>query len=283
MNGSQDNGFLIVIWSSDRQLVGHIHPLESSTATITVGRRPTNTLVFASDGVSRSHAHFEKRDDGWWVFDDGSVNGTFVNEEQVEGVRLRMGDRIRFGNTMLLLTDAAPIVNPGFNASPTDGLTKLCNRRHLIERIDRELKRPGRRLALVMFDIDYFKRLNDTYGHPAGDEVLRGIASLMQQHARPDDTLARYGGEEFVLLLPGVDRQEAASRAEAICTAVATHEFSIEGHVLSVTLTVGIAQASEGTRSAEELLWSADQELYAARVAARATIRASRPKPTPRE
>jgi two-component system cell cycle response regulator len=279
MNGSQDHGFLLVIWSSDRELVGHRHPLESSTAAITVGRRPTNTLVFASGGVSRSHAHFEKRDDGWWVFDDGSSHGTFVNEERVEGVRLRMGDRIRFGDTMLLFTDTAPIVNPGFNASPTDGLTKLHNRRHLIERIDRELQHPGQRLALVLFDIDHFKRINDTHGHLAGDEVLRGIASLMQQHARPDDTLARYGGEEFVLLLPGVARQEATSRAEAICAAIATHEFAVEGHAISVTLSVGIAQANEGTHSADELIRSADLELYAARVAVRETIRASRPKP----
>jgi len=266
---SPDPDFLIVIWSRNREHIGQIYSLEPSPAAITVGRRPTSTIVLASDGVSRNHARFEKHDDGWWVFDDGSTHGTFVNEERVESARLRLGDKIRFGDTMLMLNDTAPIVNPGYNGSPTDGLTKLCNRRHLFEQIDRELQSPGQRLVFVLFDIDHFKRLNDTYGHSAGDEVLRGIASLMQEHAHPGDVLARYGGEEFVLLLPGVDRQEATARAEAIRAAIATHEFTVEGHTISVTLSVGIAQANEDTRSADALFRAADQELYAARVRSR--------------
>lgn len=152
--------------------------------------------------------------------------------------------------------------------SLVDGLTKAYNRRYLFEQIERELQpagRPGRPLALVMFDIDYFKKVNDTHGHMAGDQVLREIASLTRQHVRPGDVFARYGGEEFALLLPGTGLQGAAGLAEAIRAEVAAHVFTFEGHTFSMTISAGVAQANEDTRIADDLIRSADQNLYAAK------------------
>jgi diguanylate cyclase (GGDEF)-like protein len=149
-----------------------------------------------------------------------------------------------------------------------DGLTKAHNRRYLFQEIDRELQRegrPGRPLALVMFDLDHFKKVNDTHGHMAGDHVLREIASLTRQHVRPGDVFARYGGEEFALLLPGKDLQGAAALAETIRAEVAAHVFTFEERTISMTISAGVAQANEDTRIADELIRSADQKLYDAK------------------
>lgn len=269
----EDPDLLIVIYSRDERLLGRSYALGSFPAVVTVGRHSENTIVLESDGVSRRHARFEQREDGRWVVDSGSTNGTFVNEEQVQGqgARLRCGDRVKVGATIFKLArtdDWRPEDHPRYTFSAIDGLTKAYNRRHLIEQIQRELQPaggPGRPLALVMFDLDHFKKVNDTYGHFAGDHVLREFASLTQPHARPGDVFARYGGEEFALLLPGMDLQGAAALAEEIRAEVAAHLFTFEGHTIAMTVSAGVALANQETRIADDLIRSADLKLYAAK------------------
>ncbi|WP_346674005.1 GGDEF domain-containing protein [Nannocystis sp. SCPEA4] len=260
--------FLVVIYSRDAESLGHCHALASSAGPSTVGRGAHNTLVLGGDAVSRNHARFEKRADGWWVVDNGSVNGTYVNDEQVREARLHDGDRLQIGHTILKLMKALPIVETTYTPSQFDGLTGLHNRRHLVDHLDRQLGGAGSTggpLALVMFDIDRFKQINDTHGHRAGDQVLRELAALLRQHVRPGDVLARYGGEEFVLLLPGTDREGAAALAEQIRTEVAAHTFTVDAHAISVTLSAGIAQANEDSGTAYLLIAAADQDLLAVR------------------
>jgi diguanylate cyclase (GGDEF)-like protein len=275
MISSQDQAgqeVLVVMYSREAGLLARRYALGSTPLEITVGRGSENTIVLHSDSVSRCHARFEKRADGWWVVDRDSTNGTFVNEERVQGALLRHGDKVRVGDTIFKLIraeeDERGIVENRYSGSPFDGLTKAYNRRYLIEQIYHELQRagsPGRPLALLMFDLDHFKKANDTYGHLAGDQVLRDIASLTQQHVRPGDVFARYGGEEFALLLPGTDLQGAAALAEELRAEVAAHVFTSEGHTISMTISVGVAQANEDTRIAEDLIRSADQKLYEAK------------------
>jgi two-component system, cell cycle response regulator len=273
MLSSQDQvDRLVVIYSRDAEFLGRRYPLKPSPAGITVGRHSGNTIVLGSDAVSRQHARFEQRGDGWWVVDSGSTHGTFVNEEQVQGALLHPGDRIRVGDTIFKVIsaeeDARWIVETRYSWSTVDGLTKAYNRRYLIEQIDRELGaagRTGRPLALVMFDLDHFKNINDTHGHLAGDQVLREIVALTQQHLRPGEVFARYGGEEFALLMPGADLRGAAALAEEIRAEVAAHVFAFEGQTSSMTISAGVAQADEDTRSADDLIRSADEQLYAAK------------------
>nr|WP_263429439.1 GGDEF domain-containing protein [Nannocystis pusilla] len=249
-------------------MLGHCHALASAASPSTVGRGDHNSLVLGGNAVSRTHARFERRVDGWWVIDDGSVNGTYVNDEPVREARLHYGDRLQIGHTIFKLVKAPSIVETSYSPAQLDGLTGLHNRRHLVDHLDRQLGGAGSTggpLALVMFDIDRFKQINDTYGHPAGDQVLRELAAILRQHARPGDILARHGGEEFVLLLPGTDREGAAALAEQVRTEVAAHTFTVDAHTISVTLSAGIAQADEDSGTAHRLIAAADQHLLAVR------------------
>ncbi len=155
--------------------------------------------------------------------------------------------------------------------SREDALTGLANRRSLDERLLVEIQRAaryGQPLGLVLVDLDHFKRINDSAGHAAGDEVLRVVADVMRSHARPSDLLARIGGEEFALLLPAQAVDGAGRAAELLRAAVAVHDFSAVDPGLRVTLSAGVACWSPG-QSSDDLLRHADQALYRAKAEGR--------------
>ena len=127
--------------------------------------------------------------------------------------------------------------------SAVDETTGLYNRRAFYERAEKELERcarRGREMSLLMLDLDYFKNINDTYGHSAGDEVLRAMGSLFMHMIRPEDTAARFGGEEFVLLFPEIDKQLACAIAERIRIAVEKNVLAYNDVALRVTVSIGV-------------------------------------------
>lgn len=155
-----------------------------------------------------------------------------------------------------------------------DPLTGLSNRRHfntvLESEVDR-VARSGEASLLLMIDIDYFKNVNDTYGHPAGDQVLRVVAKALQACVRPMDTLARYGGEEFVVVLPSCQPAFGTTTAERIRRCVENTRIPLgHGVELQVTISIGGAFAQQWIRSTTEL-WTgrADQQLYLAKTSGR--------------
>lgn len=150
----------------------------------------------------------------------------------------------------------------------TDGLTGLFNHRNFHERLSAEFKRLQRfsnPLSLLLIDIDFFKKINDNYGHPAGDEVLRGVASIIKETLRNIDIPARYGGEEFAALLLGTDHDGALRMAERLRKSIAEKIFSIDGKDLKVTVSIGAATSPHDTEDGEELIGRADQALYYAK------------------
>jgi len=150
-----------------------------------------------------------------------------------------------------------------------DPLTGLYNRRHMEEALARELARAQRgRLALsvLMLDLDHFKRFNDTAGHPAGDALLKQVATVVETRTRKEDVACRYGGEEFVLILPGMPLEVARRRAEELRRAVGEASVEFGGQSLgSVTISVGLACYPQHGVDGLELLSAADKALYTAK------------------
>lgn len=153
--------------------------------------------------------------------------------------------------------------------SITDPLTHLHNRRHLMEMVDKEFQRSSRKgapLSLVILDIDYFKKINDTYGHQEGDRVLTILADIVRRRLRSYDLAARYGGEEFVLLLPETPVHEALSIAERLRLEVQEHVFEGSLAGLVITISLGVATyPSSRVESIDSLFRQADEALYRAK------------------
>ena len=264
------NDCVVVIYAAEPGLLGKRYVLDKSP--LRVGRGGDNHIVLDGDSVSRRHSHFERRSSGWFIVDDGSTNGTFLNEEQIKReAGLSNGDRVKVGPTILKylsgLDAEAKYHEEIYRMTIVDGLTQIHNKRYLFEALDKELiraRRYDRQLSLLIFDIDYFKNINDQYGHLAGDYVLRELARIVQERIRRDEVFARYGGEEFVIALPETSLQGAVTLAENLRARVETHGFSFQGERIPVTISVGCAVLGE-EKTAADLIQLADDKLYEAK------------------
>jgi two-component system, cell cycle response regulator len=252
-----------------------------SGAAVVIGRASKSDLRLDQDSVSRSHARIALEGGAATVSDLGSTNGTFVNDEPVQGARpLRNGDFIKIGRTIFKYLEGGNIEGlyheEIYKLTTTDGLTQVYNKRYLLETLEREISRChryARELSLVMLDIDRFKRINDTFGHLAGDSVLRQVAQVIKARIRREDVLARYGGEEFALVLPEIDAAGAAITAEKARKLVERQRFTFEGTSMPVTISCGVAaMKGEGIASAE-LIKRADEKLYEAKESGRNRVR----------
>ena len=160
----------------------------------------------------------------------------------------------------------------------TDELTQLANRRRFTEALRRELgraRRTGLPLSLVLVDVDQLKKVNDTFGHPAGDAAIRHVAGALREGRRDTDVVARFGGEEFALLLPGTDHPGAVKAAERVRVRLSTTLVDMVGQV---TASMGVATWPQDGATEERLVWVADQRLYAAKEGGRNRV-ASAPPP----
>ena len=252
---------------------------------IGVGRDPSNTVCLEMDNVSRRHARFFVEGGVCYVEDLRSTNGTFVGEKEVVGgpATLTNGDLVKVGSAIFKFISGGNIealcYEELYQVATHDGLTKIYNRRYFTDLFERELARAVRRghqLSLVLFDIDHFKSINDTYGHLAGDQVLKGLSDAVQQRVRRDEVFARTGGEEFALLLPETDCRRAAAVAEDIRELVEHTEVLFEGQKIRVTISLGVAELTDQS-APEEFLKIADERLYQAKESGRNRVVAEPP------
>ena len=267
---SRDRAYLVALSGEN---IGQLFPLESGESI--VGRGGQANVKLPDDGISRKHCRLLRRGPEVIIEDLQSANGTYVNDERVEVARvLRDGDKIRLGATTILKFTYHDEVEENFrqrmyDAALRDGLTKAFNKKFLLDRLSSELsyaRRHATPLSLILFDVDFFKRLNDTYGHLAGDEVLVRLAGLGHQSVRAEDVFARYGGEEFAVLCRAVPMVGAGVFAERLRALVASTPFDWNGQRLQVTISCGVAGYPEVTAQApEQLIMAADAALYKAK------------------
>jgi diguanylate cyclase (GGDEF)-like protein len=237
-----------------------------------LGRLPELDISVEEDGVSRQHARLRRVNDSWLLEDLGSTNGSFVNDVKISSRALRDGDMLRFGTAILRFLFGSNIEasyhEEIYKMSILDGLTGAHNKRHFLEFLERELIRARRHassLSLVMFDIDHFKRINDTHGHLTGDAVLKELGQRLRPEIRREDLLARYGGEEFAVVLVSTSVRHALDFAEEMRALVEREPFRHEALVLPVTVSVGVAELEPRMVGHEELIARADANLYAAK------------------
>ncbi|MCB9558710.1 MAG: diguanylate cyclase [Deltaproteobacteria bacterium] len=162
-------------------------------------------------------------------------------------------------------------------SSVRDSLTGVYNRHHAQQVLDVEFqkyRRYGFPLSLAMVDLDHFKRINDTYGHLAGDDVLREVANALTNRLRATDVVSRYGGEEFLILFPGIDQGQAICAAEAVRQTVESLSIDLKSETIRATVSVGTCQADERHPSSAALLADADTALYASKHAGRNRVTA---------
>ncbi len=264
---------LVVIYTREgRGPLGKRIQLDGPVQELTIGRDVQNSLVLEFEGVSRRHARLAKRDGVWWVHDNNSTNGTYVNDVLTRETPLRNGDRVKVGDVILKYLSAGDLESEFIETISqmmvTDGLTQAANKRHLTEKVTDELNRSarhGRPLSLVMFDVDHFKKVNDTHGHVAGDVVLKEIASLVRSRVRRNEVFGRYGGEEFALLLPETTLQGAVTLAQELCVLVGSTPFLFDRTRIPVTISLGVAQWNPAIRTTDEFIRAADAKLYQAK------------------
>ena len=174
------------------------------------------------------------------------------------------GRLLTYGNVSELARQAEALER----LASVDGMTGLNNRRHFLVLAESEwsrFRRYGRPLALLMIDIDLFKSINDTYGHDVGDEVIKAVAGILQKNKRTSDIAGRLGGEEFALILPEATLDSALTAAERLRQLVADGAINVEGHRLSVTISIGASAGDADMSGVDELLKQADIALYEAK------------------
>lgn len=248
---------------------------------VVLGRGRDCSLRIDDPGASREHARITVTGDHRYVLEDlGSLNGTYVDGRRVDRAELQSGDRINMGPNVVVAfaivdVQAERIAHQLYESSVRDPLTRAHNRRYLVERLASEIAYANRhrsKLGLILFDLDHFKRVNDTHGHLAGDDVLREVSALVQRLIRAEDLFARFGGEEFVILVRGIEHANVGRFAERLRSKVEMLEIAGSRDVLRVTISAGYALLDElpkEQRTADDLLRTADERLYRSKQAGR--------------
>jgi len=264
--GKRDRAYLVVLAGAS---VGEMYKVEGDR--VIIGRGQKAQIRLFDDGISREHAQVVIEDGHVYLMDLGSTNGTFCNGLKVDKRQLIDGDKILVGSTTILKFTYHDNLDEMFQkqmyeSALRDGLTKAFNKKYFTDRLESEFTFSARHaspLALVLFDIDHFKKVNDTHGHQAGDHVLSEISKLLSGALRAEDVFARYGGEEFAVICRGNDEKQAQVVGERLRKAVEGHKFVYEGQHIPVTISVGISVLpNPAVKDATDIVSLADQALY---------------------
>ena len=270
-DGDSGQGYLVLLYPPGPD-IGKRWPLDKDSNVI--GRGGDCDIHLDKDSVSRRHARVFLQNNQWMVEDLGSTNGSYINDEPVDGQVLRDMDFLKIGSAIFKFLSGSSVETAYheeiYRMTIIDALTGAHNKRYFLEFLDREIARCSRYerpLSLLMFDIDHFKNINDTHGHLTGDFVLREMSRRLLGRIRKEELLARYGGEEFACVLPETDHPGALLFAEQLRGLVESNTFDHDDDQIRVTISVGLHTLSDysKTTTAEEFIGFADDNLYRAK------------------
>jgi diguanylate cyclase (GGDEF)-like protein len=256
---------------------GQVFKLALGTSVL--GRASTCEVRVDDEGISRQHAQVRHDNGRAWLEDMASRNGTFVNGIKLTApTELHQGDKIQLGRATVVRFGFHDDLDDSFHenlisSALRDGLTKLFNKRYLMDRLDSELKfalRHQTALSLVLIDLDHFKKINDTRGHLAGDVTLANVAAALAKTIRNEDIIARYGGEEIAVVLRAIGMDAAVHTAERLRKIVEATVIPFDGSEIKITASLGVANyPTISVKSVDDLVAAADKALYRAKHAGR--------------
>ncbi len=264
---------------------GQVFPLDQPVHVL--GRGSEADLWVEDPALSRKHAKISRTADGHFLLEDlRSTNGTFVGARRCDKSELMTGDRIQLGPNLVLrfavLDDREEELQRRlYESSTRDALTRAFNKKYFTERLIAEIahaRRHGTQLAVVMLDLDKFKKVNDTHGHLAGDLVLRFVAAQLMRLLRVEDVIARWGGEEFVILARSTSHANAERLALRMRAAIEAMSIPAQtGQKLQTTASFGVASLEElgPEAGATEIVALADSRLFRAKAAGRNRVNAA--------
>jgi diguanylate cyclase (GGDEF)-like protein len=240
-----------------------------------LGRDTDCRITLLDPSVSRKHARLVRAEDGSvTVVDDSSTNGTHVNDRKVSRSALSNGDILRVGNVLLKFyepgTIEAEVFQRVFQMAMTDPLTGTLTKAAITYHLETMVANDPQRLAIIMADLDHFKQVNDTYGHMAGDLVLKELAGALKTTAlRTGDLIGRFGGEEFLIILPETSLETACQVAETARQAVEQATTRYKDQTIRMTSSFGVTiwQATDELQPnpPQAMLERADQAMYKAK------------------
>lgn len=284
----RDKPCCLVQYSGEQ--IGKRFSVESNVCI--AGRSPQAAIFIDEPSVSRKHAKIFAYQDKVTIEDLGSSNGTFVNDQQVtDKLTIQSGDMIRLGTVMLKFFSSSDMDNMVhdkiYRKVTIDAGTGVFNKRYLQDTLKSEFKVSrayNQDVAIIYYDLDFFKKVNDTYGHEAGDYILKESAQLVRKLIRKQDVLCRLGGEEFVIILPSTGGSTAAELAERIRKNIEEYVFKVEHtdahgkkQIIShtQTLSLGVASIEPEMKEVKQLLQVADERLYRSKQTGRNKVTAA--------
>ncbi len=241
---------------------------------VTLGRGEESAITMLQNDISKLHCYFSIRDNGIYLRDCGSTNGTYVN-----GVRLRSEREIKLRSRDLIKT--ASVLFRFFSGedidqlcekemqrlSIMDGLTNLYNRQYLLQYLAEEMDKSWENrtsLSLVMFDVNGMQRINKTYGRSVGDAVLREVAYRVKNHVNEDSCFARSNDDEFAVAMPDLGFDDARVFEEVLCEVISQQTFKCDGNSFSISVSSGVA-STDDAGTPERLIEEARNRLTSAR------------------
>lgn len=249
-----------------------------------VGRHPDTDILLQQRAVSGFHAEIRVSENSVILEDLKSTNGTFHNTERLaRPVVLQPGDLIKIGASVFKYVDSkldSEFAESLHQKSTRDPMTGAYNKEYFTRALAQslEIAKSGYPLSLILFDLDHFKKVNDTYGHLAGDYVLKETCRVLRDSVvRAEDVFARYGGEEFAVVMPDATIKVALGVAERIRKTMESHAYVFEGTQIPVTASLGVVSWTPDFASSDDMIGAADELLYKSKQAGRNRV-SSRPE-----